>query len=157
MTGHEGGDIPARVSMLVLSTGDMRGLRTFYRALGWSERPGSSDALSTFDLEHGLAIALHPQALRPEADEDLSDLRDHDAAEAPSVGRDGITAVIRVDAREFVDPAFEAALSAGARSLIEPQDQPWGGRSALFADPDGNQWELLWFDRALTERTSPRR
>jgi len=36
-----------------------------------------------------------------------------------------------------VDAAFAKALSVGARSIAEPQDQPWGQRISYVADPNG--------------------
>ena len=33
---------------------------------------------------------------------------------------------------------------AGAQVLAEPTDRDWGGRSAYFADPEGNAWEVAW-------------
>lgn len=42
--------MPADLSMVVLSVGDMPTLRGYYRALGWQEQPGASDALAIFQL-----------------------------------------------------------------------------------------------------------
>lgn len=41
-----------------------------------------------------------------------------------------------------VDMVFAAAVGAGGRPVAEPQDLPWGCRSAFVADPDGNLIEL---------------
>jgi uncharacterized glyoxalase superfamily protein PhnB len=38
------------------------------------------------------------------------------------------------------DAAYRRALEAGAISLSEPADQPWGYRNAGVQDPCGNQW-----------------
>ena len=35
---------------------------------------------------------------------------------------------------------YQAALSAGAVSIIEPTDQPWGDRVSGFNDPWNNRW-----------------
>jgi uncharacterized protein len=58
-----------------------------------------------------------------------------------------VTLVLAVGGRDGVDSAVATAVHAGGRSVSEPTDQPWGGRSAVIADPEGNQWELLWMDR----------
>lgn len=41
-----------------------------------------------------------------------------------------------------VDEVFARALTAGARSLSEPQDQFWGDRFAQIEDIDGYRWAL---------------
>ena len=56
----------------------------------------------------------------------------------------GFALAINVEAREEVDAAVEAASAAGARLLAAPTDRDWGGRSAYFADPEGNAWEIAW-------------
>ena len=46
-----------------------------------------------------------------------------------------------------VDAAYRALRERGVRFLKEPHDTPWGGRIALFADPDGNVLQLVQIDR----------
>ena len=41
---------------------------------------------------------------------------------------------------EDADAAYRLALDAGATSLYEPMDQPYGDRDAGVEDPWGNQW-----------------
>ncbi|QGZ60565.1 VOC family protein [Paraburkholderia acidisoli] len=41
-----------------------------------------------------------------------------------------------------VDAVYARALSAGAKSLSEPQDQFWGDRFAQVEDLDGYRWAL---------------
>jgi PhnB protein len=41
---------------------------------------------------------------------------------------------------EDVDAAFERALAAGATSLGEPADRPYGERAGFVRDPVGNHW-----------------
>jgi lactoylglutathione lyase len=43
---------------------------------------------------------------------------------------------------EDVDAAYESLSAKGVRFLRSPTDQPWGLRTAYFADPEGNLWEL---------------
>jgi lactoylglutathione lyase len=43
---------------------------------------------------------------------------------------------------EDVDAAFEALTARGVSFLRPPTDQPWGLRTAHFADPEGNLWEI---------------
>ena len=41
-----------------------------------------------------------------------------------------------------IDPIFDALRNQGVQFPLEPADQPWGGRLALFSDPDGNVFYL---------------
>ena len=41
---------------------------------------------------------------------------------------------------ENVDSAYARAVAAGVTTIAEPADQFYGDRSALVADPRGNQW-----------------
>lgn len=41
-----------------------------------------------------------------------------------------------------VDRTYRRALDAGATSLEEPQDLPYGDRRAMIADPCGNMWQI---------------
>lgn len=43
---------------------------------------------------------------------------------------------------EDVDAAYQMLWAKGVRFLRPPTDQPWGLRTAYFADPEGNLWEI---------------
>jgi catechol 2,3-dioxygenase-like lactoylglutathione lyase family enzyme len=43
---------------------------------------------------------------------------------------------------EDVNAAYEALKARGVTFLRPPTDQPWGLRTAYFADPEGNLWEI---------------
>lgn len=125
--------MPAALSMVVLSARDVPRLRRFYRDLGWEEHSGASDDLSIFDLG-GVALALHRDADPARREPTRPPLPEDPAA----------TLVVKVAGSGEVDAACTSAARAGARIVSEPVDQPWGGRSAVVADPEGNRWELLW-------------
>ena len=40
------------------------------------------------------------------------------------------------------DAAYEELIDRGATFLNGPVDRPWGRRTAAFADPAGNVWEI---------------
>jgi uncharacterized protein len=35
--------------------------------------------------------------------------------------------------------------------VTDPNDRPWGGRSAFVADPEGNRWEFIWGPKAAVD------
>ena len=41
-----------------------------------------------------------------------------------------------------IDATYERALKAGAESLEEPQDMPYGDRRGMVKDPGGNIWQI---------------
>jgi lactoylglutathione lyase len=43
---------------------------------------------------------------------------------------------------EDVDATYEVLSAKGVKFLRPPTDQPWGLRTAHFADPEGNVWEI---------------
>lgn len=43
---------------------------------------------------------------------------------------------------EDIDAAYERLKARGVTFLRPPTDQPWGLRTAHFADPEGNIWEI---------------
>ncbi len=83
------------------------------------------------------------------------------AAKAPSqmtIG-DSIVMVSGVGARDAnpsflyvyvddVDATYRRALQAGAASIEEPQDVPYGDRRAMVKDPCGNDWQIATHKRA---------
>ena len=47
-----------------------------------------------------------------------------------------------------VDQTWQSLADRGVNFLKEPYDTPWGGRVALFSDPDGNILQLMSIDWA---------
>jgi lactoylglutathione lyase len=43
---------------------------------------------------------------------------------------------------EDVKPTFERLVAAGATPIYSPRDEPWGMRSSMIADPEGNLIEI---------------
>jgi predicted enzyme related to lactoylglutathione lyase len=42
-----------------------------------------------------------------------------------------------------VDDEYKALKEKGVQFITEPKDQYWGGRTAIFKDPDGNKFILV--------------
>jgi len=70
-----------------------------------------------------------------------------EGATPPAGDHSAMTLVISVATAAEVDSAFAGAVHVGAEAVSQPQDQSWGGRSAVIADPEGNRWEILWVPR----------
>ena len=128
-------DLPARLSVVTIGVHDLPRERAFYRALGFTVSQEVGDGFCAF-VVGGVVLALFP----------LDQLAEEAApgAEPPAGGWSGMTLAINVDDRDAVDPAFAAAVAAGATVVAEPVDRVWGGRSGYIADPEGNRWEIVW-------------
>ena len=48
---------------------------------------------------------------------------------------------------EDVDKEFARVVGAGATPVYEPRDEPWGMRSSMVADPEGNLIEIGSWNR----------
>lgn len=48
---------------------------------------------------------------------------------------------------ENTDDCFKRALDAGAETLYEPSDMPYGERSGGIVDPFGNHWYIATFTK----------
>ena len=127
--------IPARMTVVTLGVHDMPAMRAFYRNLGWREEKTSSDTFASFLLE-GAILALFP----------FEELARDGRVQASDVGTTfrGITLAINVETKELVDSTIVELRAKGAEITKEPEDASWGGRSAYFADPEGNLWEIAW-------------
>jgi len=51
-----------------------------------------------------------------------------------------------------VDCEFERIVKAGAMAIMKPRDMPWGQRSSVIADPDGNLIEIGSFNKGREDR-----
>jgi PhnB protein len=58
---------------------------------------------------------------------------------------------------EDVDATYRRALEAGATSLYEPDDKPYGSREAGVEDPSGNYWFLATHKENVSEEEFERR
>jgi PhnB protein len=56
-----------------------------------------------------------------------------------------------------IDATYQRALKAGAESLEEPQDMPYGDRRCMVKDPGGNIWQIATHNEEAFEEFMRRR
>lgn len=126
--------VPQRVSLLTVGAFNLPVLRSFYQSLGWEETEFSSDQYAVLKTA-GVLLSLFPvEELAKDAGVELS---------SPETFRP-VTFAINVDEPGLVDSTIETIREAGGKILREPSDAFWGGRTAYFADPENNLWEVAW-------------
>lgn len=127
--------VPQRVSLLTLGVIDLPVLRAFYKSLGWEETEFSSDQYAVFKTA-GVLLSLFPIA-------ELAKDAGIKFAQTPETFSP-VTFAINVEKSEQVDSTIKEIREAGGKLLREPSDAFWGGRTAYFADPENNLWEVAW-------------
>ncbi len=114
----------------------MKKLRDFYADLGWPLLVDSEDFVA-FQTQGALLAIFALQELATDA---------HAKANSPEAGLRGFTLAINVESREKVDSTIAAIRACGGRIIKEPVDATlFDGRSAYFADPEDNYWEVVYF------------
>jgi len=98
-----------RIAHITIGVSDLKKSKSFYQDVLGLEKMGEWPAYAIFDIA-GTSFGLERKA-KPEI-------------------------CLLVD---DVDKAYLDLKDKGAKSVNEPKDQPWGARSATFADPDGNK------------------
>jgi catechol 2,3-dioxygenase-like lactoylglutathione lyase family enzyme len=127
--------IPARCTVVTLGAHDLPRLRAFYERLGWPERHTSTDGFASFYLD-GAILALFP------FDELAKD--GHIPPSDVGTAFRGVTLAVNVESKDLVDATIEELRANGVTITKEPHEEVWGGRSAYFADPEGNLWEVVY-------------
>lgn len=122
-----------RISLVSLGVADLARARRFYvDGLGWA--PAFETPQVLFIQMGGMVFGLW----------DYAEMARELALPAGAVPVGGMSLAHNVCAREDVDPLLVLALRRGGRLVKAAADQPWGGRSGTFADPDGHLWEVAW-------------
>ena len=121
-----------KIEAMVLFVQNLAGCTAFYRDTFKLQYQGSDANSASFLLEEGLYLIL----LSPEG---AADLLGTQVQELKVVGGPrGLLAAGVAD----VDAAYEELKAKGVTFVRPPTDQPWGLRTAHFADPEGNLWEI---------------
>ncbi len=123
-----------RLTFISLGVRDVSRSREFYlTGLGWKAHHEVPGQVIFLQLNHGLILSLWNRAAM--------------AAELgvePSNGVPPVTLSHNVGSVTDVDAVLAQAVEAGAVVENPAVQQPWGGYSGYFADPDGFRWEVAF-------------
>jgi lactoylglutathione lyase len=119
---------------------DLARCTTFYRDTLKLPYAGSDANSSTFLLQERYLILLSVSG--------AADLLGSDPNE---IKVDGASRVVLAAGVEDVNAAYETLKAEGVTFLRPPTNQPWGLRTAHFADPEGNLWEINQSIESKTE------
>lgn len=86
--------------------------------------PPEGDDLQHAQLTYGTSVLMASQGGRVEQD----------------TGKASTYLTVATD--QEVDQGYARAIAAGADSILEPENQPYGGRNATVSDPEGNVWSI---------------
>ncbi len=120
-----------KVVATVVFVRDLDKCTAFYRdTLGLRMQESDPDSAG-FQLENVYLILLKVSAAAGLINEEARELKIEG-------GPRGLLAASVDD----VDAAYETLKAKGVTFLRPPTNQPWGLRTAHFADPEGNVWEI---------------
>jgi lactoylglutathione lyase len=125
---------------MVVFVRDLAKCTAFYRDTFKLQYLGSDDNSSTFQLQGQYLILLSVAGAADLLSSDPNDLK-----------IDGTPRVVLAAGVEDVYTAYEELKARGVTFVRPPTDQRWGMRTAHFADPEGNLWEINQPIEAKTE------
>ncbi len=124
-----------RISIVTLGVRKLTAARAFYDALGWriANEGEETASIIAYDLQ-AMSLCLYPWDKLAED------------AEVPPTGTGfmGVVLAYNVRTEEEVARILAAAKTAGGRIVKPAEDAFWGGHSGVFADPEGQLWEVAW-------------
>lgn len=120
----------AEIEIVTLFVEDLEAARTFYADVLDTEVVFADDASTVIRFKNIMFNLLQvdnaPTLVEPTKVGD------------PAAGARALWTIMVDDA----DAAYAELTSRGANFLNGPVDRPWGRRTAAFADPAGNVWEI---------------
>jgi lactoylglutathione lyase len=129
-----------RVDATVLFVRDLARCTTFYRDTLGLPMKHSDPNSATFQMENLYFLLL-----------EVSAAADLISSKVNALKIEGGPRWLQAAGVEDVNAAYEALKAKGVTFLRPPTDQPWGLRTAHFADPEGNLWEINQSIEAKTE------
>jgi catechol 2,3-dioxygenase-like lactoylglutathione lyase family enzyme len=123
-----------RIDMIGVFVSDLPAMVTFYRdVLGFDIEWDGKGPYAEFKHE-GVRFSMYRRSELPSL-----------LGSEPTYpqGLNG-TFELAIDLPRFgeVDERFERLVAAGAQPVYRPRDEPWGMRSSMIADPEGNLIEV---------------
>lgn len=107
-----------RINHITFPVSDLKKAVAFYENILGLKKTGEWSNYAIFDVD-GTELALEP-------------------------GGKEIDVFMLVD---DVDQEYQDLKKKGVKFVTKPKDQYWGGRTAMFADPDGNKFILVSFKK----------
>lgn len=123
-----------RLNMIGLFVGDLQAMVAFYRDVIGIDIDWDGKGPYAEFRHDGIRFAMYERAKLPEL-----------LGETPWFpnGLNGtFELAVNVGRSENVDIMFENVVQKGGRPVYEPRDEPWGMRSAMIGDPEGNLIEI---------------
>ncbi|GHO63724.1 glyoxalase [Ktedonobacter sp. SOSP1-52] len=120
-----------KIVATVLFVQDLHACITFYQEVLGLHLRGSDPASAAFLLDDRYLLLL-----------DVSGAADLIGSEPETLKHRGAAQMLLAAEVENVDATYEALKAKGITFLKPPINQPWGLRTAHFADPEGNIWEI---------------
>ena len=129
----------ARLDMLGIFVADLEGMVTFYRDILAFESDWDGRGPYAEFRNEGIRLSMYARS-------ELAGLLGQEPTYP--TGLNG-TFEVAVDLPRFddVDREFERVVAGGARPIYAPRDEPWGMRSSMVADPEGNLIEIGSWNR----------
>lgn len=124
-----------RVSLVTIGCFNVPLLRQFYTNLDWEETDHGYNDYAVFKTA-GVLLSLY-SIEKLAQDTGLT-------IQTSNTFFKGVTFAINVDHPCQVDETIEVVRRIGGTILIEPHDGTGSFRSALFADPENNIWEVAY-------------
>jgi len=129
-----------RIDATVLFVRDLARCTTLYRDTLGLQVENSDPNSVAFLMEDRYLLLL-----------EVSAAADLISSEVNALKIEGGPRVLLAAGVEDVDAAYEELKAKGVTFLRPPTDQPWGLRTAHFADPEGNLWEINQSIESKTE------
>jgi len=127
-----------RFNMIGIFVKDLGKMVEFYRDVLGAEVKNDGEHY-TFEHE-GIELGFFARSMLPEfLEEEVT---------YPSGVNGTFSLTIDVDDFLDVDDEFERLVEAGATAISEPKDVPWGQRSSMIGDPEGNMIEISSWGKA---------
>jgi len=121
-----------KISLISIMTNNLEQMIKFYKEVLGFESDESGDYV---EFKHnGVRFALCSKKL-------AHNLTKHDDYLVESKGQ-SFELAFWLPTKEEVDVVYKEIIGKGATTILEPHNMPWGQRTAVFADPDGNCHEI---------------